>query len=132
VPITRPMLAVLEEMQRRRTDPSDDAFVFPSPYGDGKYNPGTILRFIKNSLKWPTKVTTHGFRTTLQGWARNDGWPMHLVKIQLDHFEEELVETYGEQDDDWDQRRQMMEAWAVYCDRTEPYTDNVVNLRKVK
>ena len=132
VPITPPMQTILEEMQRRRTNPSDDAFVFPSPYGDVKYSPGTILRFIKNSLKWPTKMTTHGFRTTLQGWARNDGWPMHLVKIQLDHFEEALVETYGEQDDDWDQRRKMMEAWAGYCDRTEPYADNVVNLRKAK
>src|SRR5215813_8183975 len=34
VPITRPMLAVLEEMQRRRTDQSPDALVFPSSYGN--------------------------------------------------------------------------------------------------
>jgi integrase len=128
VPITQPMQAILEEMQRRRTDPSDDAFVFPSPHGVGKLNPGTVLRFIKNGLKWPTRLTTHGFRTTLQGWARNNGWPMHLVKIQLDHFEEVLVETYGEQDDDWNQRRKMMEAWAAYCDG--PYTANVVTLRR--
>jgi integrase len=32
VPITPQMLAILEEMQRRRLDPSPDAYVFPSPY----------------------------------------------------------------------------------------------------
>jgi integrase len=98
VPITPPMLEVLEEMQRRRTDHSDNAPVFPSPRG-GHYLQNYTVWVLITKL-WKEKVpnpdgsvstiTVHGFRTTFHQWAINhghggqDGYG-RLIDLQLDH-----------------------------------------------
>ena len=132
VPITRPMLAVLEEMQRRRTDPSPDALAFPSPYGNQPFAVSTIMRFIRFALKWPIRVHAHGFRTTLNDWRRANGYPKELIDAQLDHLPEGKVEQAYTRDDLMPQRRQMMEAWGAFCDRKKPPAGNVIKLRMAK
>jgi integrase len=132
IPITTPMVAVLEEMQRRRTDPSDDALVFPSPITGRALDGNTLMRFIRLSLKWPTRVHAHGFRTTLQGWAKNKGYPRHLIDAQLDHVAEggAVGQAYSAQDDNLEHRRNMMEDWATFCNQTEPLPAKIINLPK--
>jgi integrase len=134
VPITRPMLAVLEEMRRRRTDQSPDALVFPSPYGNQPFAVSTIMRFIRFALKWQIKVHAHGFRTTLNDWREaNTGYSEKLVKLQLDHLPEgKLAQAYT-RDDFLPQRRKMMEDWGAFCARTEPPAgNNVIKMRMAK
>jgi integrase len=72
-PITTSMKNILQEMRRRTNRLGPDDPVFPNDDGN-HYNTGSILRFIKNSLKWTPKfgkpaITVHGFRTTITGWG---------------------------------------------------------------
>ena len=96
VPITKPMLAVLQEMQRRRTDPSPDAFIFPSPYTGTAYariSVGRTLQTILKKVGWNIKITPHGFRATLEAWAQANGYDMLLVDRQFDHAPQGKVST---------------------------------------
>jgi integrase len=131
VPITKPMLCVLKEMERRHPDRSPGDLVFSSPSG-GKFNENTVARFVRTSLKWPTKVTPHGFRSSLNDWRRANGYPKELIDVQLDHLPDGKVEQAYTRDDLMPERRKMMEAWGAFCDRPGPYSDNVVDLRKAK
>jgi hypothetical protein len=77
IPITRPMLAVLDQMQARRVNPSDDAgLISPPPHApDGKgkpFDPAKISALTR-ILNWEKPVTPHGFRHTLQGWRDEHG-----------------------------------------------------------
>jgi integrase len=57
VPITKPMLALLDNMYERRRDESRDALVFPSPNGRGEIDDTTVRRVIRR-LKWgDSKIT---------------------------------------------------------------------------
>ena len=119
VAISKPMLAVLDEMQRRRTDPSPDALVFPSPSTGREYSVSTIARHIRLALKWPLKLDAHGFRTTLTGWAKANRYPEVLVDEQLDHLPEGKVkQAYDEEV--LEQRREMMEAWVAIAIGSNP------------
>jgi integrase len=130
-PITTSLKGILEEMRRRNPDrlgPHDPVF----PNDDGNpYNTGTILRFIKNSLKWSPKfgkptITVHGFRTTLTGWGKKQRKD-NLVEIQLDHMPKgNVAQAYGTQNDDWPQRCVMMEEWDQFCSPPLTPDDKIV------
>lgn len=133
------MLAALEEMQRRRKNPSGDAFIFPSPYyPDRPYQHNAIGDFIRRRLNWEAEITAHGFRNTLTDWAEWDGKhePL-LLERQFDHLPQgQVQQAYSsvtrKQSDDptLERRRLMMEAWGAYCDRPEPYSDvKVINFK---
>jgi integrase len=123
IPITKSMLAVLKEMQRRRTDQSPNALVFPSPRG-GPYCVNSCTYFLSKILKWTPKINLHGFRSTLPDWCRaewarpnyNDLW-----KLQANHTlaEDKSDGSYGH-DRLLDQRRVMMDAYDEHCEGTTP------------
>jgi integrase len=120
IPITKPMLAVIEEMQRRRVNQSSDALVFAGSRRAEVMNVGQTNDFIHRSLKWPTKVTSHGFRSTLRDWTRANGYPPEYWDIQVDHvMGNKVSQAYGH-DPLLEQRRRMMEAWGEYCSKPEP------------
>jgi integrase len=119
VPITPPMLAVLEEMKRRRNDDAPDALVFPSPRG-GEYEISTFSQFIRQTLKWEAKTTVHGFRSTFVDWARANEFPAHLIDLQLDHvLGNKTGQAYGH-NKLIEERRAMMRQWGDYCSRPAP------------
>jgi len=133
VPITPPMLAVLEEMKRRRKDDAPNALVFPSPRG-GEYEISSCSQFIRQSLKWEATTTVHGFRSTFVDWARANRFPAHLIDLQLDHvLGNKVGQAYGH-DKLIEERRAMMQQWGDYCSRPAPVsatgTDNVLSLAK--
>jgi integrase len=129
-PITTSMKDILQEMRRRtdRLGPGD--LVFPNDDGN-HYNTGTILRFIKNSMKWTPKfgkpaITVHGFRTMFTGWGKNFG-KANLVEIQLDHMPKgDVAQAYGTQNDDWGRRCVMMEDYDGFCTRPLTPDDKVI------
>jgi integrase len=133
IPITRPMLVVLEEMQKRRIDQTPDALVFPGQWSrkGGSLNRMNFNQFIPKQLKWEGPATLHGFRSTLKDWCRtqtdiNEDW----YEIQFDHaLGNNTGQSYGH-DLLLDDRRRMMERWGEYCSRPapEPKAAEVVNL----
>lgn len=129
-PITTSLKEILEEMRRRTDRLGPDDPVFPNDDGN-HYNAGSILRFIKTSLKWTPQfgkpaITVHGFRTTLTGWGKNYG-KANLVEIQLDHMPKgNVAQAYGTQNDDWRLRREVMEAWDRWCTRPLTPDDKIL------
>jgi integrase len=132
-PITKPMLAVLEELQKRCIDHSPEAIVFQTPYhakGCRTQDPGYIARFLREQIKWETKITAHGFRSTLRDWCRANRFPGEWWDIQVDHsLGDKTSQAYGP-DKLLEQRRGMMELWGEYCSHPapKPKTGSVVDL----
>jgi integrase len=119
-PITKSMLAILDEMQKRCTDWSDDALVFPGPFSGKAVTHSDVSHFILHCFKWETKITAHGLRSTLKDWCRVNEFPMDWYEIQVDHVLGNSVgQAYGH-DTLLDQRRDMMEAWGEYCSTPAP------------
>jgi hypothetical protein len=82
IPITAPMLAVIEEMRRRGIDQSLKALVFPSPHG-GPHSEGGCSQFMQRTLSWESYINVHGFRSTLRDWCRANEYPSHLWTFRL-------------------------------------------------
>jgi integrase len=130
VPITKPMWAVLREMQRRYPNPAPDALIFPSPrsaehvWHSGNtrtpFDVGSVRLFISKSLKWNVDITTHGFRSTFLNWAKANGWSKELRDLQIGHLVRGKVDQAYETDPLVNQRRPMMEAWGEYCSAPAP------------
>jgi len=144
IPITKPMLAILEEMQTRRKSQSPEAMIFPRPTRDKPFDAPYVALDLKRLLKkkgsplWPLEDGTqgiphlHGFRSTLRSWARANRFPDDYWAITVDHLiGDSTSQSYGH-DRLIEERRDMMEKWAEYCSRPapEPQTNKelVINL----
>jgi integrase len=148
VPITKPMLDVLDAMEARRSDPSDDeACIFPAPRTKRPYHKEQVLRFLQLTLEWEGKekrpdgkgtVTVHGFRTTFRTWARWKKYPDYLIEAQLGHVEQGIKKFYGSgvrpemEDETLDERRHMMEDYGSFCGLTEPRPAKIIPMRATK
>jgi integrase len=141
IPLTKPMLDVLKQMQARRLNPSDnEALIFPppqSPDGTKAFNDAMLSKLTRD-LKWEKDVTPHGFRFTLKDWAAANNWPPELVERQHDHkpkSETEASIRYSDlvrieaKDRSMPERRKMMDAYARFCDPAAYADDNVVQFQ---
>jgi integrase len=127
IPISKPMLAVLEEMQSRRKDQSDDALIFPAARG-GHFHIPNVSRYMREAIAWETPAQPHGFRSTLRDWCRANMIPDEYWQIQTDHaIGDRTSQSYGH-DPLIEQRRDMMEKWGEFCSRPapEPQTGEVI------
>jgi integrase len=73
-------------------------------------------------------ITAHGFRSTFKDWSRDrTNFPNELSEAALAHVIGDKTEAAYARSDLIEKRRQLMDAWAAYCDGAA--TDNVVPLR---
>jgi integrase len=133
-PISKPMIPVLEEMQKRRLDQSDDALVFPGPRSNKPITTSTISVFVASTLKWEIKIHAHGFRGTLRNWMRTKtNFKDVFWKIQVDHKVgiDASDDAYG-RDKFLEDRRPLMELWGEYCSKPapEPMPGKVLEMHK--
>jgi integrase len=73
-------------------------------------------------------VTTHGFRSTFRDWAGDlmgTRFPRHVIELALAHVVGNATERAYARSDALEQRRDLMNAWAAYCERP-PQADNVI------
>ena len=72
-------------------------------------------------------ITVHGFRSSFRDWAGNEtSFPRDLIETALAHVIGDKAEQAYRRSDALEKRRQLMEAWAAYC---EPESrGNVVRL----
>ena len=66
-------------------------------------------------------VTTHGFRSAFKDWASEQTtFPELISEMCLAHVQGDAVVQAYRRSDLVEQRRQLMLAWANYCDRAAP------------
>jgi integrase len=77
-------------------------------------------------------VTVHGFRSTFRDWAgETTAYPHDICEAALAHVRgDKSVQAYA-RGDLFDKRRQLMDAWAMYCtSRPKAAAENVVPMRE--
>jgi integrase len=111
IPITKVMRGVLDEMQRRYPNASDDALIFPSDRNGRRIPVTSLSRSINKQID--SRIGTHGFRSNLQDWRRlnRTRFSEELYQIQVDHaLGDETDQSYG-QNLLLELRREMMEEF---------------------
>lgn len=63
-------------------------------------------------------LTAHGFRSTFSDWcAEQTAFPSEVREMALAHTVSDKVEAAYRRGDMFAKRRQLMDAWATYCEQ---------------
>jgi integrase len=135
VPLSDAALAVLIRMQpfALTTDDNLDAAapVFPGLRRALPLCDSALWALLRRRMG-RTDLTIHGFRSTFRDWcAERTSYPRDVVEMALAHAIENKVEAAYRRGDLFDKRRQLMQAWGLFC--TTPGKDGeVVPLRATR
>ena len=122
VPLSPRALAILNELPRL----DGGEFVFPGmragrPLSDMSLT--AVLRRMGREV-----LTAHGFRSTFRDWcAETTNFPREVCEQALAHTLASKVEAAYRRGDLFEKRRQLMTAWARYCE--QPAQGKVVEFR---
>ncbi len=111
VPLSARALAILDEA---KTFAGDQSFIFPSRQ---RGKPLSNMVFLMALRRMQLDITAHGFRSSFRDWAAEETtFPNFVVEKALAHAIDNKVEAAYRRGDLLKKRRQLMEAWAAYCD----------------
>jgi integrase len=109
VPLSPRAVALLGE-------PSD-GLVWPG-LKEGKSFSTASLERVLDRLK--VKATVHGFRSTFRDWVGDcTSFPREVAEAALAHVVENATERAYRRGDALDKRRQLMQAWADFCESSQ-------------
>jgi integrase len=74
------------------------------------------------------EATVHGFRSTFCDWAGDTRFPHDVIELALAHATGNAVERAYRRGTALEQRRELMNAWAAYCERPAQ-ADNVISIK---
>lgn len=109
VPLPKAALQILLDV------PKDErtGLLFPAPRG-GQLSDMTLTAVLR---RMEVDAVPHGFRSTFRDWVGEvTDFPRELAELALAHTLESKVEAAYRRGDALEKRRQMMEAWANFCD----------------
>jgi integrase len=123
VTLSQRAAAILVRLTKNRS--SD--FVFPGQRRDKPLS-NMAMEMMLRRMKI-ANATVHGFRSSFRDWAGNEtGYPRELIDTALAHAVGDKADQAYRRSDALEKRRDLMEAWAGYC---EPKTTgNVVTLQR--
>ena len=122
VPLSSRAVTILHGLAKRSSD-----FVFPGQRRD-KPLAATAMEMMLRRTKIDN-ATVHGFRSSFRDWAGNEtGYPRDLIETALAHVVGDKAEQAYRRSDALEKRRNLMEAWAHYCEPKR--TINIVRMRK--
>jgi len=122
-PLSARAVAIIESLAETR----DGEFVFPG----GK--PGKPLSSMAMAMQLRRMkeggITVHGFRSAFRDWAaETTSFPHEVCEMALAHVIANKAEAAYRCGDLFDRRRELVEAWASYCEPDE--SGIVVQMRK--
>jgi integrase len=131
VPLSDAALAVLKEVRplalMRGGNPDPAAPVFPGLRRALPMSNMVMLMLLRRMKR--TDLTAHGFRSTFSDWAAEcTAYPREVIEMALAYTVENKVEAAYRRGDLFEKRRQLMNAWARFCE-TAPLAAEVVPLR---
>jgi integrase len=123
VPLSHAGVAVVEQMAAIR----QSEFVFPGAKTARPISNMAMLMVLRRMGR--SELTAHGFRSSFRDWAaERTGFPAEVAELALAHSVGAKVEVAYRRGDMFDKRRQIMDAWARFCE-APPYLSGVVPLR---
>jgi integrase len=120
VPLSRQALAIVETM--RQTRDFNGRYVFPGTIsGNGDrlgraMSAWSMLSLIKR-LGFHETTVTHGFRTTLNNWALEQGVPTEPRRMMLSHVVGDAIEEAYRSTQMLELRRGYAQQWADFVDQ---------------
>jgi integrase len=123
VPLSARAVAILRELAEVRMG----EYVFPGQRRGQPLSNMALLKLLERMKR--DDLTVHGFRSTFRDWAAEcTDFPREVAEAALAHAVGDKVEAAYRRGDLFEKRRQLMEAWAAYCDGQR---NNVVALKPV-
>ncbi|MPZ36940.1 MAG: DUF4102 domain-containing protein [Rhizobiales bacterium] len=122
------------ELIRKHAKDDLDALVFPST--EGTEMAGTTLSRVHRNLgdyrdRDGRPITTHGFRSTFRDWAGDcTAFPEEICEFAIAHVKGDEAEAAYRRSTALEKRRELMKAWAEYCDRIMPTDAKVIPIRQ--
>ena len=124
VPLSDSAVAILKQLAESKT--SD--FVFPGQRKNTENRPLWEAAMHMTLRRMKADATVHGFRSSFRDWAGNEThFPREVVETALAHAIGSEVERAYRRSDALEKRRELMQAWANYCDPTR--TAKVLQMR---
>jgi integrase len=130
------ILKVMRAKQDAANITSDHVFIYTGDVHYGTGTPGRTLgqkalwTFIRNNLG-RGDFDPHGFRTTLSSWANDqDRFSHETIERAIGHkIGNQVAQIYNRNSKRLEPLRLLFEAWAEFCNRTEPLDAKVIPLR---
>jgi integrase len=122
IPLSERAIVILWEMQGARTG----EYIFP---GQRERGPLSGMAFEMLLRRIGSPYTAHGFRSSFRDWAGNETQvPREVAEHALAHVIGDKAEQAYRRSDALARRRDLMDAWAHYCERGA--SENVVAFRR--
>lgn len=122
VPLSDRTITILEMVE----DSNGGEFVF---VGQRSGSPLSNMAMDMMLRRLKVEATVHGFRSSFRDWAGNTtNFPREITETALAHVIGDKAEQAYRRSDALEKRRKLMEAWATYCEPSNP--GNVVPLQR--
>jgi integrase len=127
VPLSARAIEILKQLQAVRIG----EHVFPG-IKPGRSLTGRHMLTVLNEVH--AGATIHGFRSSFKDWASEmTSFPDHLSEAALAHVTADKVRAAYARSDLFEKRRELMEAWALFCEyKQESAKDKVVPFKQAK
>jgi integrase len=111
VPLSGLALAILQPLAEAKAS----EFVFPGGRIGKPLSNMAMLKLLRRMGR--DDLTAHGFRSTFSDWcAEQTAFPSEVREMALAHTVSDKVEAAYRRGDMFAKRRQLMDAWATYCE----------------
>ncbi len=132
VPLSRQAIAVLDAMREYQKTYGESEYVFSGKLARKPIGHNT-LNDLLGRMPGREGLTLHGFRTSFGVWSVEHGYEERDSEMALGHVVGNTVRNiYKGNANRIEPRRLMMQAWADYCDRTEPLPAEVIQFKQAK
>ena len=112
-PLSARAVEILKEMKLPHNPDADD-YVFAGRSPGRPLSNMTFLMLLRRMGR--RDLTAHGFRSTFRDWcAECTNFPNEVAEMALAHAVGDKVEAAYRRGDLFEKRRQLMEAWAIFC-----------------
>jgi integrase len=115
VPLSDPAISLLRDLHAAKLG----EYVFAGARRDRLLSNMALLMCLRRLGR--DDLTVHGFGSTFRDWvAERTSFPHEVAEMALAHTVGNKVEAAYRRGDLFEKRRQLAEAWAVYCQSAPP------------
>ena len=115
VPLSSSAVNILSELEKLKTN----EFVFPGQAWNKPLS-NMAMQMILRRMQI-RGATVHGFRSSFRDWAGNEtNFPEAIAEAALAHITGSKTKRAYRRSDALERRRELMEAWANYCEPKTP------------